>query len=126
MAERHRHLGSPVARRRRQHILEPELCRRFYPRAGDCVTLAGSAGGSRRVFTTARLLWRLRLPQVRVAHGSAQLLGLWLAVAIFADAQGVIVAAAGCLDRHSAGVSVKERDDLDHVSAVLLDGLGAP
>ena len=43
-----------------------------------------------------------------------------------ADAQGVVIAVAGCLDGVAAGVSVKERDDLDYLSAVPPDGLGAP
>ena len=54
-----------------------------------------------------------------------RLLRLWLATAVRTDAQGVVVAVAGCLDGVSAGVSVRERDDLDHFSAVIFDGFGA-
>ena len=65
--------------------------------------IGGQAAGHRRVFTSARLL------------------RLWLA----ADAQGVVVAVAGGLHGVAAGVTVEQRNRLNHFAAVFLDGLGA-
>ena len=92
-----------------------------------CVGLRETGVIGRRVPPCARhgdVAGCFGLPSVTVARGSARLLRLWLAAAVFADAQCVVVAVAGCPDGVADGVSVQERDDLGHFSAVPLDGCG--